>query len=108
MVVEKHFSPLPVHQRVLGRLNPSGQFIALPTLALWKTKAGCNQLAMFFADKLNQIQADLDFGLDGQDRDSPGTSSGIALWDPFSLVLLEDTDRIVGEVCVGVIRRNSV
>lgn len=46
------------------------------------TVLGCNQLTVFFADKIDQISS-------GQQMSS---------WDKFSLALVEDVDRIVGDV----------
>lgn len=35
----------------------------------------CSQLASFFADKIDGIRADLDFGLNGQNLESPSSPS---------------------------------
>lgn len=55
---------------------------------------------MYLADKIDQIQTDLDSGHNIQSLDTQVTLLSRVLWDEFWLITPEDVDRIVGK-CVA-------
>lgn len=53
------------------------------------------RLAVFFADKINPIWANLDSRLSKQNLDSPGTLSGPVFWNGLSLVRQKKLTKLV-------------
>uniref|UniRef100_A0A670II88 Reverse transcriptase domain-containing protein n=1 Tax=Podarcis muralis TaxID=64176 RepID=A0A670II88_PODMU len=62
-------------------------------------KISCNAFAKFFADKIAQIQKEVDSTVGaGPGRESARVLSGPVTWDQFQSVTSEDVDRLLGKV----------